>query len=1075
MHALVQSSIVATLLLLFPLPTFGADEVVRFPRYPAVSPDGQTVVFTYEGDLWRVGIEGGRATRLTVHPAYDRRGVFSPDGGTIAFSSNRTGGEDIYLMPVDGGRPRRATHCSAFDVVADWFPNGDLLFVSARDAGWTRTTRHYRLALSTVKPDAPIAIEPERVIHARGSGGTLSPDGSSILFVREGTVWSRKRYRGAQAEQVWHYDMASDRYRPLARGEGRHSWPLPHSDGVTYFFVKNDGRTDQLYRGRLDSNEFQRVTDFDDDGVRFPFISRDGSTIVFEQGFDLWSFDVATGESRRVPITIRDDFAADALTHLNLTSASEVAPSPDGKQIAFVCRGEVWVRRAEDGLPANRITRSAARERGVRWHPDGDRLLFVSDRDGRDDLFLAASSDPDEPRLDRCLSVAVQRLPGAPAPRRGAAYSPDGKSLAYISGPGNLSVCDAAGGEGRVVVESWNAPQYQWSPDSRWLAYAKLDNDYNNDIWIVPLDGHRPATNITVHPGDDSSPVWSPDGKKLAFVSDRRGDSSELWWVWLEKKYDQETAEDRELAADPPPVSASSDSAEKEEKPSGGRSKAKKVASDPECRIDFDKMHRRFRRAFSSIGDEYAPIWSPDSKEVAFLSRSDGGMELKRIALPGGRSPKTISRGGGRPVAWLAKTKKIYRLSSGTPQAVTSSGKATSFSFRARYAVDRVADRGQVFREAWRVLDERYYDPEHGGADWDAMAEKYGPISERRRSKEEFGALFSMMLGELNGSHLSFSASGRYSTETPQTGVLGVEFGPDDGQAGRVIVDVTPGGPADFDTTHLEPGDRVLAIGGEPVDARTNLSARLAGEIGRRVPVRIRRADGREEQVIVRPISMRALRNLEYEAWVASNREVVDARSDGRLGYLHIRSMDTNSLERFEAELFSVGHGREALLIDVRDNGGGWTTDYLLAMLSRTPHTITVPRDGGPGYPVTRLVRPSWTRPIAVICNQNSFSNAEIFTHSIRSLGRGKVIGVSTAGGVISTGRATLLDGSSVRVPGRGWYVAGTGQNMELNGAQPDFEVWMTPEAEVRGNDPQLDRAIEVLLEDLPTAERRAL
>ncbi|MFQ5654416.1 MAG: S41 family peptidase, partial [Planctomycetota bacterium] len=471
----------------------------------------------------------------------------------------------------------------------------------------------------------------------------------------------------------------------------------------------------------------------------------------------------------------------------------------------------------------------------------------------------------------------------------------------------------------------------------------------------------------------------------------------------------------------------------------------------------------------------------PDSKEVAFVSDHEGSSALYRLELPGEGKPRKVAPGGGAPVAWLARTKRLYRLERGTPVSVDRGGKSDSYSFRITLRIDRRAEREQVFEEAWRTLDERYYDGAHGGVDWRAMREKYRSIAASRRSAEELGVIVNMMLGELNGSHLGFSAAGRYRSAGAQTGVLGLRFDADFAGPGRRIAEVVPEGPADRGEVHLEPGDRILAIDGEPIDRDTNLSLLLADRIGRRVRLEVARAgegekasdDGEPVVEIVRPISSARERSLIYEAWIAKNRRRVEERSAGRIGYLHIRGMNVPSLERFESELYSVGHGREGLLIDVRNNGGGWTTDYLMAILSRAPHAITVPRGGGGGYPIGRLVIPSWTRPIAVLCNQNSFSNAEIFSHAIKTTGRGKLIGVTTAGGVISTGRRTLIDGSSIRVPTRGWYVRPSGRNMELNGAVPDIEIWPTPEDEIAGRDRQLEAAVDALLGELAPGERR--
>ncbi|MEM7249523.1 MAG: S41 family peptidase, partial [Acidobacteriota bacterium] len=471
-------------------------------------------------------------------------------------------------------------------------------------------------------------------------------------------------------------------------------------------------------------------------------------------------------------------------------------------------------------------------------------------------------------------------------------------------------------------------------------------------------------------------------------------------------------------------------------------------------------------------------------------STLDGDRDLWKVTWDGDEV-KRLTKGNQRPsrLHWNTDGKSINFLGRGgsIKQASADSGKVSGLPFSTRIRIDPKARQLQVFDEAWRTMGQRFYDPAMHGVDWEAMRAKYRPLAEVAVTYSEFSNIVNRMLGELNSSHLGFRGGGPDGVDE-SSGELGLVLAPPDGQPGRTVVDVVPDGPAATAAASIQVGERLMAIDDEPLDDDARIYQLLRDRVRDRVRLKVqaqpelrrvhRRGDhgrnvrvaGEEREVIVRPISTGALGNLLYEDWVRANQERVDELSGGRLGYLHVRSMSTPQLERFEQELYSVAHGRDGLLIDVRNNGGGWTTDYMLAMLMVKSHATTVPRGGGPGYPQGRRPLYAWSKPVATLCNQYSFSNAEIFSHSMQTLGRGQVIGMETAGGVISTGGTRLMDGSWLRLPFRGWWSDGTGKNMEGNGAVPDHVVPMNPDDERSGSDPQLETAVRVLLDELGAA-----
>ncbi|MEM9703209.1 MAG: S41 family peptidase, partial [Planctomycetota bacterium] len=497
-----------------------------------------------------------------------------------------------------------------------------------------------------------------------------------------------------------------------------------------------------------------------------------------------------------------------------------------------------------------------------------------------------------------------------------------------------------------------------------------------------------------------------------------------------------------------------------------------------------------------------------DDDTLTFAS-SGGTYKVDLPGKPGASSsPARLSSSSGSFVRRFAGGKAAW-LVRGTPGTITTSGKTESYSFTARQALTQAGRMRTGFGAAWRLMKDNWYDPSFNNRDWTAVRDKYLPIAEAAADARQLGEVVSMMLGELNGSHLGFYPSGVSSYRPSQSwsesvGHLGVRFVDGADGPGWLVRDVLEGGPAADSDVDLQPGDRILAVDGIEVGPNVGPTAVLTGISARDVELTILdaesdeaedkadengEADEEEEEgdeateggedeepksrtVILRPISYGYARSLLYQHWLEHNRQTVDELSGGKLGYLHIRSMNGSSLLEYERQLYNVGYGREGLIIDVRDNGGGSTADRLLTSLTQPIHAITVPRGGSAGYPQDRKVYASWSKPIVVLCNQNSFSNAEIFSHAIKTLRRGKVVGVRTAGGVISTGSATVTDVGRIRQPFRGWYVAATGEDMELNGAVPHVELWPQPGELPAGKDRQLEKAVTVLKKQVKKAKK---
>ncbi|NOZ93763.1 MAG: peptidase S41 [Acidobacteria bacterium] len=1055
----------------------------HFARQPAPSPDGSVIAFSWQGDIWLVPSSGGEARRLTANPAADRHPVFSRDGRWIAFASSRYGSYDVFVVPVDGGAPPlRLTFASVDDIPVDFTPDGrSVLFVSRR-----AESIRWMPALYTVPigGGTPALAQP-----ALGQTAAYSPDGRSLVFVRGATKWTRRGYRGAANRDLWLRTPAGS-YRQLTTFDGDDDDPSWVIGGGIAFLSARSGRKN-VFVLDPDSGKITQLTHHRGSDVRAPRAAADGSLIAYELEDGLWTVTPGGGKPTRLSITAPADAIVPRIErHVDGKGADELAVSPDGKLAAFVVHGEVFVTAArskdEQAIapsPTVRITRTAAREKDVRWSPDGASLLFTSDRAGNDDLYLAKPADPKAGWLES-FELSVTRLTSSPAEEYGGRFSPDGTHIAFVRGRGDLVVMAADGSGEKTILEHWQTPEFDWSPDGRWIAYSIPDMEYNTEIWLVPASGGTPY-NVSRHPDDDVSPRFSPDGRRLVWLSHRHADTFDVWGVWLTRADDERTPEGwlRVFSAKDKPKKQEHAGEEKE---ASADTKAAPKKELPKVHIDFKNLWRRVEGITRLEGDEEEPLVSADGKRILFTAAIDGKRDLYSVRFDG-KDLKRLTTGGTKPthiqLAGKGDTTAFFLDGSGKIGRVSLDGKAGDpVPFTARYEVDRAAQQRQVFDEAWRALDMWFYDPHFHGVDWPAQRTKYGAWLQGGMDPADFADLVNLMLGELNSSHMGYYPSRGPAAKTKKrerTGYIGALFDPTAGGPGIRVREVLPESPAAGVAVHLAAGERLLSVNGRAVTPSTNVYALFTDTVGQRIPIRIRDAAGKERTAAVVPVGFRRQRQLRYETWVRQRRALVEELSGGTLGYVHIQGMDIPSFEVFERNLYAAGHGKQGLIIDVRSNGGGWTTDYLMAVLDVRRHAYTLPRGGNPrikAYPQGRLPLAAWTRPAAALCNEDSYSNAEIFSHAFKTLDRGPLVGSPTFGAVISTGGMYTLNGALVRLPSRGWYVAGSGINMEHHGAVPDVIVWQPPAEDTSADtDTQLAKAVQVLLKDIPNDPRRGM
>ena len=1058
------------------------DRTIRLPRDPRISPDGEQIVFAWRGDVWLASSGGGEARRLTTHPADDAKPWFTPDQQAVIFTSTRDGSSQLYRVAVAGGAPVAITSGSERKTVHGFSAGGAELLVTMRtDRGF-----HYSESSRLFAVDVAGQRPKRRLLDVGLSQAALSPNGKHLLFVRGRPMWSRKGHRGTQSAQLWHADMcqspvAIERLDDDQPGYQNIAcqYPVWAPDSRSYYFVSDPDGTFDVYQGQLGSDAVRRVTrvgaiDRSDDGVAFPSLSEDGATMLARRRFDLVKIDTASGQVQSIALRASGDDHAVAKERRVETSADNVAFTADGKQVAFVAGEDIWVMDRILKEP-RRVTFTPHEETSLAFSEDGARLFFVTDVSGEFDIW-EATSDREDGVWWLADEFSLRQVTDDRAVEGSLRRSPKGDHVAYTK-QSDIFVMDGDGGDHRKVVDAWSKPSFDWSPDGRWLTYATQDSDYNWDVWVVSLDGTQEPYNLSRHPDYDGSPAWSGDGKRIAFTSRRDGEETDVYYVNLTAETEEATSRDRTLeeamAAMKPKKSKKAKDAAAATSGEGGDSGEGVEDSEDGDRVavHLEGIHERLHRISNRDSRESDLIWSPDGKTLGFSATVSSQSGFFGVTFPNPGTPKKLAARALSRAVWNEQGNEIVGLSSGKPAALKGGSKLSTFAFSVRRTRDWSAVRQISFDQGWRAMRDRFYDPAMNNRDWDAIRAKYRAVAGQCLGQREFSDLMNMMLGELNASHMGHrggsdalpKVSSR-SAWTPTTYHLGLRYVQRRPEKGVVVESVIPESPCDRERSKVVAGETLLAVDGAEIGPLTDLGKLLTMDATRDVQLTVLGVDGAERAVTVRPVS--SVSGLLYDEYVARNRARVEELSDGKLGYLHIQGMNMRSFREMEADLYDAGAGKDGLVIDVRFNGGGSTTDHVMTALTQPVHAITKSRGSGEGYPQDRKVYASWDKPIVLMCNEHSFSNAEILSHAVKQVGRGRLVGMRTAGGVISTGSVGLLDGSSVRMPMRGWYLVTTGEDMELNGCTPDIALWNDP----AGPDVQLDRAVQALTEDVAAA-----
>jgi tricorn protease len=1007
---------------------------IYFLSHPAVSPDGQTVVFSFEGDLWSVPVAGGTAMRITAMEGVESHPRFSPDGRWLAFTGRQDGNAHIYVMPVDGGEIRRLTYHDGENLANSWSWDSQTVYFSSDRYNYISSYAVPVNGGTPVRLFGHFFNLPHDIVRHPVTGAYFFTDTwESFRFIE------RKNYRGAFAPNIKSYNPDTEEFIVHTEWDGKDLWPMIDRDGNVYYLSDEANGEYNLFR--LEENGGRALTGFDT-SIRRPQISADGSVIVFERDYRLYRHDIRTDETALIPVRVNRNFTLDyEMEHELSGSITFFDVAPDNKKLAFVSRGALFVSDIEGKFIRQLRTDPAERVVEVQWLDDSKTLVYTRTVNGYRNIFrIAADGSSDERRItdhrlnDRNLTIDGNR-----------------NRLAFFSGRENVNLMDLGSFTYETIMQdelwAFRNQSLMFSPDERYLA-LNVHRNFEQDIVLYDLRERR-AINITKSGVSEASPFWSPDGKYLYLSSDRVQPNypranviPDIYRIAFDRYREPFRSEhfDKLFTEN-----------EKNE------STEKQVTVN----INFTDLHRRWEKITNFRGMQHSPyvIVKDEVHTILYISNHDGsGFNIWKTELEPFESPKTEKfKNASTPSLDIREADSTYyTLIGGHINTLDiSSGKAKQIDIKHTFRRNLLGEFNQMFFETWANLEENFYDDDMHGIDWHEMHDRYAAFLPYLNSREDLRLLTNDMLGELGSSHMGFTSRGDeeetvYGSRTNVTGIL---FGNEDPYTVERIVRESP---ADRKGIDIRPGDVLSAVNGTTVDAYENrekyfLNPSLLEEI----ELTFRRG-GDSYSVRIKPVNRDALQINLYDEWTERNRRRVDEGTGNRVAYIHMKNMGSTELERFQTEVARQIMHSDALIFDIRNNRGGNVHDDVLRLLSRQKYLTWRFREG------EHAPQPNFhpaDKPMVLLMNEQSLSDAEMTATGFKELGLGTIVGTETYRWIIFTTGEQLVDGSFHRLPAWGCYTL-AGENMEKTGVAPDIYVEKNFKHRLLDADPQLDRAI---------------
>lgn len=1070
----IKNSVVSAAIMLFSAGIAYA-ETPLWLRDIKISPDGTKIAFTYKGDIFTVPTSGGTATRITSDAAYETNPIWSPDGKTIAYASDRHGSADIFVIPATGGEPHRLTSFSAAETPQAFSPDGSLIYFSAaiQDPASSALFPSGRLTELYTIPAAGGAVN--QVLATPAERIAFAPDGKSFVYqdIKGMENEWRKHHTSSVTRGLWRYDLKTGKHTPLVDHPGEDRDPIISPSGKELIFLsERNGGTMNVYTVPLADPGTQpsALTALTEHPVRFLSQANNGTLAM---GYDGEIYTLSPGgKPAKVNISITTD-AYEAPDFQNFSSgASEAIPSPDGEQIAYSHRGDIFVSSVEFGT-TKQITSTPWKESSPSWADGGRTLYFVSNRDGRNDIYRAEMTRSADPNMLYSTALKEERVLPArkEIERADALVSPDGTKLAFVQNRSELMVMDLTSKKvtklaGAELNAERTGMQYSWSPDSKWIVFTCVPHHHSPyyDIALVNADGNEPEiTYITETGYFEEMPRFSPDGSAITWISERYGMRNHASWgsqydvmaAYLNQEaFDRHNLSSEELAA----VKAAEKKAKKDEK-----DKKETESDDKPLKIEREGIEDRIVRLTpysSAIADA---ILSKDGEKLYFLSKVEKGFDLWKIDLRKGGASIVSKLGMSESAHFEPKGNNLFILTPSTMKKMDfGNEKFTGISISGRQKIDRAAERAAMLEFVRTEEKEKFYTPGMHGVKWDALVDHYSRFLPHINNYGDFSEMLSELLGELNVSHTGSGYRPNRGADE-QTADLGIIYDLTYSGPGLKIAEIVKGSPLDRADTQLRAGDVITSVNGTELTPQTDFTSLLNGLSGKLILLEAKSATGGKIEQTVKPITRSRMQNLLYDRWVKRNEAKVDSLSGGRLGYVHIQSMSDPSFRPMYAQVLGKYNDRDGIVIDTRWNGGGRMHEDIEVLFSGKQYLTQKVR----GVETARMPSRRWNKPSIMIIGEANYSNAHGTPWVYSKMGLGKLVGMPVPGTMTSVNWVDLQEPSLYfGIPVIGYETA-EGTYLENSQLEPDVKVANSPERAAAGIDDQLEAAVKTLLSDL--------
>lgn len=1057
--------------------TASADNSPLWLRNSAISPDGRTIAFTFMGDIYTVPASGGKANQITTSTSYDTRPVWSPDGSKIAFSSDRKGSLDIYVVDADGGTPKRLTSHSGTESPLAFLNDSTIVFSAnimpdMRAINGFSSSQIYTVGVDVSRPHLLMSL-PSDGLSIDASGRILFQDkkGYEDKF--------RKHERSSGTSDIWMVSHLDENpvFTRLTDFNG-HDINPQWIEADRFAFLSEEDGTLNIYERNVNGSAKRQLTYFDTHPVRSLSVARNGA-MAFSQNGEIYTLNPGDNPKKVDIEIIRDCNASDTRKISQTSGATAAVLSPNGKEVAFILRGDVFVTSVEYNT-TKQITKTSGQERNVQFSPDGRSLIYDSERNGIWQIFQTTLSDPDEKLFTYSTSFEEKPLISTGQASFQPRISPDGKKLAFLENRTTLKVLDLESGKVNTAMDGKFAYSYtdgdldmHWSPDSRWLLFdGYLGNGgWNNiDIAAISADGSE-IIDLTRSGYSDNNSKWTHDGKGVTYQTDKYGYRSHGSWGSQEDicimfldgeafdrytltKEESELAKESKAGKTDGTIGKKDKKSKKKDKNKDTDSKTEKLAFDFANR---DERSLRITRHSASMGDYFL---TPDMDKLYYVAKFEKGGDLWMIDLKKGEE-KIIEKdwGYGRLQPDSAGT-KLFSLSNGRMKILDTSNNSTKYiDFKAVYDFSPSVEREYIFSHMYQQVKDKFYDKSLHGVDWDKYTAEYRRFLPYISNDIDFAEMLSEVLGELNASH----TGGRAYTNTPaleETAFLGAFFDDTYTGDGLKVSEIITRGPIAIKANAIKAGDIITAIDGTQIKAGEDYFPLLAGKAGERVRITVAHSDGKSSDYTVKPVDSGANRSLLYKRWVERNQKVTDSISGGKIGYVHIQGMDSPSFRTIYDEVLGRYRNCDAIIVDTRYNGGGWLHNDVALLFNGKKYVDYMPR----GQYIGSDPFSQWTKQSAMLINESNYSDAHGTPYVYKTLGIGKLIGAPVPGTMTAVWWENQINPAIVFGIPQVTSVDVNGNVLENQQLNPNILIYNQPNEFLNGTDAQLIEAIKSLM-----------